>query len=124
MTPFCSIALFSRNGSVVFKPPRKERPVDITQARKSAMRHWRGRMKEGEKLLRVVIVREVNGLLEVSECAGRGKPWYQYTHQVSAAISEPHIAAAVNELGVDADKLPPPMPDVIEINGFTYRRDI
>lgn len=123
MTPFASVALFRRDGKTVFKPPRKERPNDITQARKAAMRYWSG-AANGDTLLRVFVVREYGGMLEISESEGAGKPWLMRADAPSTAAREPHLAAAMAELGVDPTDAMPPVPDALVINGFTYRREI
>ena len=125
MTPFASVALFKRNGSVVFKPPRKETPPDTTQARKAAIRFWRGRATNGDKLVKVFVVRELGGRLEVSERddATRGN-WRRFVMDFAAASREAHLEAAMSEVGMNADSAPPTVPDVLVINGFTYRRDI
>lgn len=126
MTPYASVALFKRNGTIVFRPARKERPTDISQARKAAMRHWRS-VADKDKLLRVIVAREFGGKLEISERqdgTGREKPWTDFTADLSDAAREPHLAACMAELGIDPNEAPPPMPDVIVINGCTYRRDI
>lgn len=122
MTPFASVALFRRAGSVVFKPPRKEGPTDATQARKAAMRFWRGNLATDDKLIKVILLREVDGKLEVAEAAnGR---WVSFDRDIPGAMQEPHLAACLSELGIDAQAAPPVVPDVLIINGFTYRRDI
>lgn len=124
MTPYASVALFRRNGSVVFKPPRKERPDEITQARKAAMRFWAGHMGNADVLVKVILVREVGGKLEISERAPSDPLWKGYSREIRGAEGEPHIAACLGELGIDASAAPPPMPDVMTINGFVYRREI
>lgn len=55
MTSFASVVLFKREGVTWFKPPRKERPEALTQARKAAMRFWRGNLSEGDALVRVIL---------------------------------------------------------------------
>jgi hypothetical protein len=124
VTPFASVALIRRNGSVVFKPPRKERPDDLTQARKAAVRYWRGNLAAGDALVKVIIVREFAGKLEISESARAGS-WIGNVAEIATAAREPHIAACLGELGIDATAdAAPAVPDVLTINGFTYRRDI
>ena len=124
MTPFASVALFRRNGEIVFKPPRKERPADLTQARKAAARYWTGNTASGDTLTKVILARESAGKLEISEREPRQRAWTSHVVEIAAAIREPHLAAAVDELGIDASAAPPPVPDVLVINGYTYRRDI
>lgn len=122
MTPFVSVALIRRNGAIIFKPPRKERPDDLTQARKAATRHWRAVLASDDKLVKVIVMREVAGKMEVSERGDIHSPWTQYTLAPARAAKEPHLAASLAEIGVDPNALPPPMPDMIVINGETYRR--
>lgn len=122
MTPFASVALFRRNGGVAFKPPRKERPADVTQARKAAMRYWAGH--HGEALIRVFLVREFAGKLEISERGPADALWKGYDREIRGAEAEPHIAACLGELGIDPNASPPPLPDMLNINGFVYRREI
>lgn len=127
MTPFASAALFRRNGSIVFKPPRKERPEELTQARKSAARHWRSAATNGDVLVKVIVMREFAGKLEISERghnSGHDNPWVQFEADPLTATKEPHLAACMAELGIDATAAPPAVPDVLVINGQTYRRDI
>lgn len=127
MTPFASVALIRRNGNIVFKPPRKEQPTEATQARKAAMRFWRGGLANGDALVKVIVVREFGGRLHIGERANGGsaeKPWIEYERDIPGAMGEPHLAACVSELGIDPASAPPPMPDVLEINGVVYRREI
>lgn len=123
MTPFASVALIRRNGKTVFKPPRKERPADVTQARKAAVRYWRGAMSNGDVLAKVIVLREFAGKLEISESATLGA-WTGHAAEIATAAREPHLAACLGELGILATDAAPPVPDVLVINGFTYRRDI
>lgn len=125
MTPFASVALYRRDGAVVFKTPRKERPNDITQARKAAVRYWRGRATNGDAMVRVFVIREYAGRLEISEREdAERQDWKSYNSEIAAAAKEPHLSAAMVELGIDTAAAPPSVPDVLVINGFTYRRDI
>lgn len=127
MTPFASVALYRRDGKIVFKPPRKERPDNITQARKAAARHWRSLASNGDVLVKVIVLREFLGKLQISERghnSGHDNPWVSYEAEPFAAAKEPHLAACMAELGIDATAAPPAVPDVLVINGFTYRRDI
>lgn len=124
MTPFASVALFRRNGNVVFKPPRKERPDDLTQARKAAMRFWAGHLASGDTLVKVFLVREFAGTLEISERGPADALWKGYSREIRGAEAEPHIAACLGELGIDPNASPPPLPDILNINGFVYRREI
>lgn len=126
MTPFASVALYVRRGSVVFKPPRKEREVVATQARKAAARYWRAKTTLGDRLAKVILVREVSGHIEISERAANttsDNPWRTYMTS-GASVSEAHIAACLSELGIDHLRAQPTMPDVLEINGVIYRRDV
>lgn len=122
MTPFASVALYRRKTGVVFKPPRLERPYDLTQARKAAMRFWAGNASADEILDTVFVIREVDGRLEIS--ARTGSTWIKMAADISRAAREPHLNAAMEELGIDIAAAPPPIPDVLTINGFVYRRDI
>lgn len=124
MTPFASVALFKRNGNVVFRPPRREHQDNITQARKAASRYWAGRAKDGEALHRVMLVREIGGKLDVSDRLADGRDWRSYELEPSIASREPHLLAVMAELGINPGEAPPLMPDVLTINGYTYRRDI
>lgn len=127
MTPFASVGLYRRASAVVFKPPRKEHQNDISQARKAAIRHWRSAASDTDELLRVIVVREFGGRLEVSErtnSTGREQPWIEYRADLADAAREPHLAACMRELGIDPNAVPPPVPDVLIINGHTYRRDL
>lgn len=124
MTPIASIALFQRNGQITFKRPRKETSPEITQARKSASRFWRGNISPPDRLLSVFTVYVQNGVAHISERRVTGrKAWIEYPAQV-ATVTAPHILACINELGIDREKAPPPMPDVLEINGLIYRREL
>lgn len=124
MTPFASVALYERNGDIVFKPPRKELPSDKTQARKSAMRFWQNRAGD-DTLVTVILAREFAGRLEISErAAGTRRPWLEFSRDIEAARREPHLAACMAELGITPAQAATPMPDVLEINGVIYRREI
>lgn len=127
MTPFASVALFKRAGKTNFKPPRKERPTAVTQARKSAIRYWRGNIAGDDVLSRVLVVREFAGSLEISErgpSTGADRPWTTYTVDMAKAAKEPHLAACMREIGISGDDVPVAVPDVLVINGFVYRREI
>ncbi|RUX04769.1 MAG: hypothetical protein E5V51_00295 [Mesorhizobium sp.] len=124
MTPFASVALIRRNGSIVFRPPRKERPEDVTQARKAAMRFWSGHLAAGDALVKVILVREFAGKLEISERGAKDTNWIGYDREIRSTIGEDHITACLGELGIDPDAAPALLPDVLTINGFVYRREI
>lgn len=127
MTPFASVALYRRGSEIVFKQPRKERPDEITQSRKAASRHWQQAATKTDKLVKVILVREIAGKLEISERMvndKRDNPWIEFRADLADAAREPHLAACMRELGIDPNTVPPPLPDVIVINGVTYRRDI
>jgi hypothetical protein len=127
MTPFASVALFKRAGKLTFKPPRKERSDTATQARKSAIRFWRGNIGGDDVLTRVIVVREFGGMLEISErggAVGAERPWTTHRIDLAIAAREPHLAACMREIAIDATDVQPPVPDVLVINGFTYRREI
>lgn len=123
MTPFASVALFRRNGSVVFKSPRKESSAEKTQARKSASRFWNGNIVEPDRLVKVVLVQSTGRGVTVSERQD-GRDWLEHTIAPADAAKQPHVAACLAELGVDAASVPAALPDVIEINGVIYRREI
>ena len=124
MTPFASVALYRRDGKTVFKPPRKERPYETTQARKAAQRHWSGLVANGDTLIKVIVLREAGGKLEISERGPGDRTWIEYDAEIAAAAREPHLAACLAELGIDPRAAPPPVPDSLVINGFVYRREI
>lgn len=127
MTPFVSVILFKRDGKTRFKLPRKEQSTNATHARKAAMRYWNGTLAEGERFLKLVVVREEEGQLQVAERArnaGSDKPWITFPQHITSAAQEPHLAACLEELGIDQDYTPPMTPDVLVINGSTYRREI
>ncbi|MCL4767759.1 MAG: hypothetical protein KJZ80_16145 [Hyphomicrobiaceae bacterium] len=123
MTPYASVALFGRNGDVLFSPPHKERPTNITQARKAAARFWRSNLTAGDTLGSVILVREFAGQMEISErAAGSNRPWLEFTREIAEARQEPHLAACLDVLRVGPGRAE--VPDVLEINGVIYRRDI
>ncbi|WP_421930070.1 hypothetical protein [Nitratireductor rhodophyticola] len=127
MTPYASVALIKRNGNVVFRRPRKETQTIPTQVRKAAMRYWRSAMAETDTLIRVALVREVGGRVEICERQDkqdRDRAWVRYEKTLHDAAKEAHIAACLAELGVKAEDAPPAVPDVLTINGFVYRREI
>lgn len=128
MTPFASTALFKRNGQSTFFPPRKEISAPATQARKSASRHWNNRIGENDRLSKIILVQRVGQLIVVAERAystsGPARNWVEYPIDAADAFKQPHLAACLNELGVDRDRAPAPMPDTLEINGVIYRREI
>ena len=125
MTPFVSVALIRRGSEVVFRRPRKERPETATQARKAAARYWSRTISLEDRLIKVVVLRERAGIIEIGErVSGEPGPWTEYTASVHDAMREPHLAACLGEIGIDAAFAPPGVPDVLIINGHTYRRDI
>ncbi|OHV24922.1 hypothetical protein EOS93_25310 [Rhizobium sp. RMa-01] len=124
---YASVALIRRNGAIVFKPPRKERPTDGTQARKAAQRFWAGSLAAGDVLEKVILVREYNGRLEISERPRNGRkenPWVRFCRDVENEDSEPHISACIKELGIKSHSSLITPPDILIINGVTYRRDL
>jgi hypothetical protein len=124
MTPYASVALIKRGNAIVFKPPRKERPTTPTQARKAASRFWRGSLDEGDTLAKIFVVREFAGRLEIAEQTHGLTGWTQYITASPDAAKHSHLAACMKELGIEPSAALPPVPDVLEINGFIYRRDI
>lgn len=124
MTPFASVALIRRDGETVFRRPRKERPDIPTQARKAAARYWNRTIGSGDKFVKLIVLRERSGLIEIAERAAGEITWNEFTSSVQEAMREPHLAACLAEIGIAADFAPPEVPDVLIINGMTYRRDI
>ncbi|MGJ5032290.1 hypothetical protein ACQR1I_36010 [Bradyrhizobium sp. HKCCYLS2038] len=127
MTPFASVALFRRDGATVFKAPRKEPSGHKTQARKSASRFWRGNIGGADVLTKIVLVQQSGSAIQIAERAtvnGQDRPWVEYRLDHAEALKAPHLAACLAELGVDPSAAPPAMPDVLEINGVIYRREI
>lgn len=125
MTPYTSVALIRRDGQIVFKRPRKERPDEATQARKAAARYWRRTIATGDKLVKLIVLREFDGVIEIGERASADPgPWTEYTSSATDCMREPHLAACLAEIGISAEFTPPPVPDVLVINGQVYRRDI
>jgi hypothetical protein len=124
---YASVAIIRRNSAIVFRPPRKERPTDITQARKAAQRHWNATLKEGDVLEKVVLVREFDGRLEVSERArnaGKENPWVKFFLSAEVTDNAAHIVACIKELGLNSYSIFPAIPDTLIINGITYRREL
>ena len=124
MTPFASVALIRRDGEVVFRRPRKERPEIATQARKAAARFWNRMLKDGDALIKLVVLRERAGIIEIGERPTGERDWTEYTASPADAAREPHLLACLGEIGISADHAPPPVPDVLVINGATYRREL
>lgn len=127
MTLFASVALFKRNGGIVFKAARKEPNPNKTQARKSAARYWTGNIVEPDVLTKIVLVHSFGPLIHVSERAtnsGRDRPWVEYQMQHADALKQTHLVACLTELGVDPQAAKPALPETLEINGVIYRREI
>lgn len=127
MTPFASVALFKRDGKLTFKAPRKEPHDTVTQARKSASRYWNGNIAAPDKLMKIILVQVTGPVATIHERAvnsGHDHPWLREGLQLASAAIQPHLAACLNELGVDATKAPTPLPDILEVNGVIYRRDL
>lgn len=122
-TPYASVAMFRREGELLFLPARKEQPPELTQARKAACRHWS--KKHGDRVVKIVLLREYNGQLEVSE-RGTGSPkenpWKSYTRDLFAQDTEPLLKACLAELGINAYNSIPQLPDTITLNGIVYKR--
>lgn len=122
---YASVALFIRDGKKTFKSPRKEQFTQQAQARKAAARYWRGRTIDPDRLDSVFLVRVERTYVSVaqrSRTASIGRPWIEHALTFEQAASMPHIAACLAELGIKkTDDVG--MPDVLEINGFTYRRE-
>jgi hypothetical protein len=127
MTLYVSLAVFKRNGVPTFRPPRKEAPDTLTQARKAAARYWSASIVEPDKIHAIYVMAVNRGLIDVSECnprVARRSPWVSYTKQAGELAEEGHFAAALTELGIDIERAPSPLPDVLEVNGVLYRREI
>lgn len=128
MTPFASIALFRRDGKLTFKSPRKEAPNSETQARKASSRFWNTAIRAPDKLVKTVLVRVRPGgaIVDVTErdMIRPRTPWVTFALDTVEAMKQPHLAACLNELGVDVGAAPLPLPDVLEINGAIYVRQI
>lgn len=127
MTLFASVALFRRDGGIVFKSPRKEPSQDKTQARKSASRFWRGNIAGPDVLTKIILVQCTGQLIYVAERAtngGKDRPWVEYHIDHATAAKALHLAACLAELGIDPAAAPPPLPETLEINGVIYRREI
>lgn len=125
MTTFASVALFRRDGKMTFRPARREAGTTATQARKSAARHWRNVIAEPDKLITVMTVSVSGNVAAISErrMSSPRQPWLEYSTPLPE-ITQPHVLACISELGIDHTAAPPAMPDVLEINGYIYRRDI
>lgn len=127
MSLFASVALIKRKDGIVFKAPRKEPSNTMTQARKSAARFWNGNIAAPDVLQKIVVVNTTGPHTIISERAtngGRDQPWVEYRRHHRDAAKLSHVAACLNELGIDLDAAPPPMPETLEINGVIYRREI
>lgn len=129
MTPFASVALFRRDGKMTYRMPRKEAPDNETQARKASARYWNGAIRQPDKLVKTVLVRVRPGAPSIVDLAERDMtrprtPWVNYSLDMAEAIKQPHIGVCLAELGVDTSAAPPPLPDVLEINGAIYVRQI
>jgi len=126
MTPYASTCLFKRDDQLRFRSARRENSTEETQARKSATRFWRNVIKQPDTLEKIVIVRVQAGspVLEIAERDPVGRSWRLAKMEISLAAEEPHLMSCLEALGVDPKASPPPMPDVMEINGFIYKREL
>ena len=126
MTLFVSVPLFVRDGRLTYSHPRKEASDTSTQAKKAAARFWRNAIQEPAWLSKVLVTSVQKGVLAVSERVfnPKGGHWVGHAIPLAEAAQQPHLAACMAELGVDLEALPPRMPDVLEINGVIYRREI
>ena len=128
MTPFASIALFRREGRMTFKNARKEASDEGTQARKSAARYWNGYITDPDKLMKVIVgrVRPGSAIIDIAERSmlRPREAWVEYALDLTDAMKQPHLANLIAELGIDPATARPPLPDVLEINGAIYRREI
>ena len=123
MRAFATVALFRRNGVMTFRPPTKLVLDNLTQARKSAARHWQGVIREPDRLARIIVMHGDGQRMGISERSVAGR-WVETFIPATVAAEQPHLAACMKELNIDPGAVPPAMPDVIEINGVTYRRDL
>lgn len=126
MQQFASVALFRRNGQMTFRAPMRQNHDNVTQARKAASRVWNGAIRAPDKLVKIVVVHREGLLVNVSEKAisAPSGQWIQDFLPPAKAAEQPHLAACLKELGINPAEMPPPMPDVLEINGAIYRREI
>lgn len=127
MPLFASVALIKRKDGIVFKAPRKEPSDTATQARKSAARFWNGNVAAPDVLTKIIVVNAVGPTTIISERPANGRrdqPWVEYRRQHRDAAKQSHVAACLNELGIDVNAAPPAMPETLEINGVIYRREI
>ena len=129
MTLFVSVPLFKRAGQMTFRPPRKEVSDSSTHARKTAARFWAAAIREPDKLAKVFVVSANSLKITIAErsftaTGNRWNPWVEYTMTPAEAAAQPHLAVCLAELCIDPAKAPPPLPDVVEINGAIYRREI
>jgi len=127
MPLYASVCLFRRNGQTTYRAPRKEPFEQQAQARKAAAKYWRGNIQEPDKLDRVVLVNVDRSTVHVAErgkSASSGRPWVEHTMQIIEAMQQPHLSACLDELGVDTDNAPNALPEILEINGIVYRREI
>ena len=123
MTSFATVALFRRNGQMTFRPAVKQVQDNLTQARKSSARLWQGAIKAPDKLVRIIVVHGDAQRIGLSERTPAGR-WVETFIPATVAAEQPHLLACLKELGIDPGTVPPPLPDVIEINGVIYRRDL
>ncbi len=126
MTAYASTCLFTRDEQMRFRKARREISTKETQARKSATRYWRNVILEPDALEKIVVVCVVAGspLIEIAERNPTGRDWHLSKMEIAAAAEEPHLMSCLDLLGVDPKASPPPMPDVLEINGFIYKREL
>ena len=120
---FSTVALFRRNGQMTFRQPVKQVQDNITQARKAAARFWGGAIKEPDKIIRVVVIHGDAQRIYLSERTATGR-WVETVIPANVAAEQTHLAACMKELGIDHASAPPALPEVIEINGVIYRREI
>lgn len=124
MTIFASAAVFRRDGKLTFRARRKEASHELTQARKSAARHWTSEIAEPDKLATIYVVYAVGSFVYVSEKTPGKRAWMIHQMTFEMVQDSPHIMACLDELGIDPTAAPPSIPDVLEINGIIYRREI
>lgn len=122
MTSFASVATFSREGKVVFFPPRLENTNTMTQARKTASRHWVTQGKRGDKLQRIFVVTSEGRAISISEHEPDKRGWKERRLAPREAVKIPYLAAAMNAAGLDASAFEETPPPVLIINGWKYVR--
>lgn len=121
MTQFATVALFRRDGVLTYRPPLKLVLDNLTQARKSAARHWMGTIRNPDKVSRIIVLSGDSRTLSLSERAATGQ-WIETQIPTGVALQQAHLAACLPLLMIEKPQAA--LPDVLEINGAIYRREI